>query len=151
MRRPNFTKLGQDIEPSSLLAKFVPDLPYCSICKRGRIKGECSNIEAKFRTLTPSPTPHPLQKLPDGRASCLGKNKAPPTTEPLMGRLYGAAESQAKVKKRHKENSLTILKAFRLTSYDLVIIIRIICHNYARTIAYRRWWQLWSASDLYIG
>jgi len=68
-----------------------------------------------------------------------------------MGRLYGAAESQAKVKKRHKENSLTILKAFRLTSYDLVIIIRIICHNYARTIAYRRWWQLWSASDLYIG
>ena len=46
MRGPNFTKLGEDIRPSSLLTEFVSELRY--LAKLRDVENE-----AKFRTFSP--------------------------------------------------------------------------------------------------
>jgi len=54
MRGPNFTKLGEDIQPSRVVTKFLSELRYVAPF----LNAAASNLsdvenEAKFRTLGP--------------------------------------------------------------------------------------------------
>jgi len=54
VRGPNFTKLGEDIRPSSLLTEFVSELRYlAAFSKVGRSETSDVEHEAKFRTFRP--------------------------------------------------------------------------------------------------
>jgi len=52
MRGPNFTKLGEDIRPSSGVTEFVSELRYlAAFSNGGRSKTSGIENDAKFRTL----------------------------------------------------------------------------------------------------
>ena len=67
VRGPNFTKLGENVYPSSLLTEIISELRYlAAFSNAGRSKSSYVENDAKFRTFWP-----PV-KLGDGWARSLG-------------------------------------------------------------------------------